>query len=65
MKSDPAAAQAGEVPENESVDMTSSKYLKYIHVVTMASYKSSNGALYLGNKDIDVKFILHTNLTTN
>ena len=44
MESDKAAAQAGEVPENESVE-TTSKYLKYIHVVNMTSYKSSNGGL--------------------
>ena len=30
MESDKAAAQAGEVPENESVDMTTTKYLKYL-----------------------------------
>ena len=51
MESDKAAAQAGEVPEILNTFMT--------------SYKSFNGGLYLGNKDIDVKCTLHTDPTTN
>ena len=50
MESDKTAAQAGEVPENESV-MTTTKYLKY-EIIQWWSL--------IGNKDIGVKCILHT-----